>query len=104
MTSGQGEELLASPRIVAHHAVQRRRDGPSARFLHPAERHAEVLGLAHDADAARLERVADPARDLRREALLHLEATGVEVDDAAELRQPDDALAGQIADVGDAVE
>src|SRR6478735_11051145 len=104
MTSGQGKELLASPWIVAHYAVQRRRDGPSAGLLHSAERHAEVLGLDHDADAARLERFADPPRDLRREALLDLQAARVQVDDAAELRQPDDALAGQIADVRDAVE
>ena len=47
------EELLARAGVVAQSAVQRRGDGPRARLLHAAQRHAQVLGLEHDADALR---------------------------------------------------
>ena len=41
----------------------------------------------------RLEVLVEPARDLRREPLLHLEVAREQVDDAGELREPDDPLA-----------
>ena len=102
--SGQGEELLARAGIVAHQAVQRRRDGARARLLDAAQRHAHVLGLDHDADALRLELALEPARDLRGQPLLDLQRAGEELDHAGELRQADDPLAGQVADVRDADE
>ena len=46
----------------------------------------------------------EPVGDLHRHALLDLQAPGEEVHDAGELGQADDPLAGQVADVGHAVE
>jgi hypothetical protein len=63
-----------------------------------------VLGLEHDADPLGRELPVEPVRDLLRQALLHLEGASTVVDDAGELRQPDDPLGGQVADVGDADE
>ena len=63
-----------------------------------------MLGVEHDADALRREVIGPPAGDLGGQALLDLQAAGEQVDDAGELRQPQDALAGQVADVRDAVE
>ena len=46
----------------------------------------------------------EPAGDLRREALLHLQEAGEVLHHAGQLGQPDDAVAGQVADVRDARE
>ena len=63
-----------------------------------------MLGLEHDADAARLQRLLEPVGDLRRHALLHLQIARVHVDDARELREPDDARSRDVPDVRDAGE
>jgi hypothetical protein len=63
-----------------------------------------VLGLQNDADSLRLQLVLEPAGDLGRQPLLDLERAGEVVDDAGELREAEDPLARQIADVGDADE
>ena len=98
------EELLACTRIIAHQAVQRGGHGAGAGLLHAAQRHAEVLGLEDDPHALGPQLVLQARRDLRREALLQLKAAGEEVDHACELREPQDALRGEVGDVGDAVE
>ena len=45
------------------------------------------------------QRLVDGVGDLRRQALLRLQAAGEDVDDAGELRQPDDALRRVVGDV-----
>jgi hypothetical protein len=45
------QELLAGAGVVAQQPEQRRCRRARARLLHAAQRHAEVLGLDHDADA-----------------------------------------------------
>src|SRR4051812_15868387 len=104
VASGQGKELLTGAGIVADEPVQRRGDRAGAGLLHPAQRHAEVLGLEHDADALRLELIAQPSGDLCRQSLLHLQVAREQLDDPRKLRQPDDAVARQVADVRDADE
>src|SRR3954453_3173904 len=96
---GQGKKFGARARVVTDAAVQRRRDCHRAALLDAAQRHAHVLGLDHDADALRRELLVEPAGDLRRQALLDLKPAGEVIDDARELRQPDDAVAGEVADV-----
>src|SRR3712207_776297 len=103
-SSSQGQELLARARIVAAEAVERRRDGPRSGLLDAAQRHAHVLGLEHHADALGLQVAVEPAGDLGGQALLDLEIAREELDDACELRQADDPLAWEVADVGDAHE
>ena len=73
---GQGQELLAGSGVVAHQAVQRGGDGRRAGLLHAAQRHAQVLGLEHDADALGRELALEPVGDLRRQPLLDLQAAG----------------------------
>ena len=75
-----------------------------AELLDAAERHAEMLGLEHDADAARSELVLQPVRDLDGHALLDLQVAGEQLDDPAELAQADDPVGRQVADVRDPVE
>ena len=98
------QELLAGTWILAHEAVQRRRDRPRAGLLDTAQRHAEVLRLEHDADAARRQMRLQPVGDLLRQALLHLQVAREQVDDPGQLRKADDPVAGQVADVRDAGE
>src|SRR5215212_7947777 len=81
-SSGQGQELLARARVVAHEPVQGGRDGARAGLLHAPQRHAHVLGLDDDADALRLEVVVQPPRHLRGQPLLDLQVAGEELDDA----------------------
>ena len=63
-----------------------------------------MLGLEHHPDAERLEGLVDPVGDLAGHPLLHLQVAREQLDDARELRQPDEAVAGQVADVRDAAE
>ena len=51
-----------------------------------------------------LEVLSQPVGDLHRQALLDLEVAGEELDDASELRQPEDPLTRQVADVHHSVE
>ena len=62
-----------------------------------------MFGLDDHADAARSQLLVAPIGDLGGQTLLDLKVTGEEVNHTAELRQSDDPLARQIADVGDAV-
>ena len=50
------------------------------------------------------ELVLEPVGDLLGQPLLHLQAAGEQLDDPGELRQPEDAVAREVADVGDALE
>src|SRR5581483_11270849 len=97
--AGEGEELLTGAGVVAQQAVDG--GGDRARALGPdaAVRHAEVLGLDDDADALRLEILVQPVRDLLGQALLDLQVPAEELDDAGQLGQAEDALAGHVAHV-----
>jgi hypothetical protein len=63
-----------------------------------------VLGLEHDADAARAQAVVEPVGDLLGQALLHLQVACEQLDHARQLGEADDPVARQVADVRDAVE
>ena len=58
-----------------------------------------MLCLDDDDDAEGIECLLDTVLDLRRQTLLHLQATSEDVDDAGELREPRDVAVGDIADV-----
>ena len=63
-----------------------------------------MLGRDDHPDATGLEPFLQPVGHLHRQALLHLQVAGEEVDDPAELREADDLLTRQIGDLGMAVE
>jgi hypothetical protein len=71
---------------------------------HPAQRHAEVLRLDDNTDAARREVALNPVGDLLRQPLLYLRPAREHLDNACQLRQPEDAPARELADVRDADE
>ena len=98
---GEGEELLPRARVVAQQAVQGRGDGAGAGCLDAAQGHAQVLGLEHHPDALGRELGLEPVGDLLGEPLLDLQAAGEQLDHPGQLGQAEDALAGQVADVGD---
>ena len=56
------------------------------------QRHAEVLGLDHDADTLGPQLVAQPVCHLLGEPLLDLEVAGEALDDPGELGEPEDAV------------
>src|SRR5215218_10845097 len=95
---GKGQELLAGTAVVADLSAKRRGDGLGAELLDAAEGHAHVLRLEDDSDSLRLQLTLEPIGDLRREPLLDLEVAAEELDHPAELAEPDDPLARQIAD------
>src|SRR5947209_9320948 len=98
---GEGEELLPGAGIVADQAMQRGRDRAGPHLLHPAQRHARVLGFDDHADALRGQVLLEPSRHLGGETLLQLKIPREQLDHARELGDPDDALTGQVGDVGD---
>src|SRR3712207_1256069 len=69
-SSSQRKKLLAGALVLAQVPMERRRDRARTGLLHAAQRHAHVLGLEHDADAARRQMLVEPAGDLRGHALL----------------------------------
>src|SRR5918995_1638840 len=63
-----------------------------------------MLGLKYDADSLGLELAVEPLGDVRGEPLLDLQVPSEQLDDAAELAEADQRLAGEIADVCHSVE
>src|SRR5690606_10828405 len=93
----QGHGLAAGTRVVPEHAAHGAGDGAGPGGAHAAHRHAHVLRLDHDDRAGRTELVHQRIGDLEGEPLLHLRASGVDVDQAGELAQPrDGAAAGDV--------
>ena len=85
LISGPGSGSSASARVrgsALNDAAHGRGHRPGAGLADPAHRHAQVLGLDDDDDAARLEPAHQRVGDLAGQPLLHLRAAGVEVDDA----------------------
>ena len=74
---GQETDLLVG--IVAECAGEMRRRRHRAGLLHPAQRHAHVLGLDHHRNAARFEDFVDRGRHLRGEVLLRLQAARIPI-------------------------
>src|SRR6478752_7000600 len=97
---------LCSSGRVAQLAADRRGDGAGPGLADATHRHAQVLGLDDDDDALDVEVLDHRVGDLGREALLHLGAPGVDLDEAGELRQPGDppVLARDVAHVRHPVE
>jgi hypothetical protein len=63
-----------------------------------------VLGFDHRADSLGRQVLLRRVGDLLGRALLNLQVSGEQADNAGQLRQPEDALPGQVTDVGDFVE
>ena len=62
--------------------------------------HALVLGVDQDGDALGLSDVLDGVEDLRGHGLLRLQALGVDLDDAGDLGDADDAVERHVGDEG----
>jgi hypothetical protein len=63
-----------------------------------------VLGLDDHADSFGMKVSVEPVRNLFGQPFLHLRATREVFDDPRQLGQPENALPGQVANVGDADE
>ena len=83
----KAHEFLPGGEVIEHTA-EVARGGDGVLFLHATHLHAHVLCLDDDDDAEGIECLLDTVLDLRRQTLLHLQATSEDVDDAGELRQP----------------
>src|SRR6185437_8899637 len=101
--SCQAEEFSTCARVVADEAMQRRSNGCGARLLHPAKRHAYVLGLQHHTDPVRLQLRVKAGCDLGRKALLQLEIACEQLDDTGQLGEAEDTLSREVGDVSDAI-
>jgi len=73
-------------------------------LAHPPHHHAQVLRLEDDGDAFRLEHLHERVSDLLRQVFLRLQAARIDIDDARDLREADDVLAGEVGDVRTAEE
>src|SRR3981081_3678195 len=73
--------------IIAEQAGELARHRLGTRLFDAPQRHAGVLGLEHDRDAARLEHLVDRGDDLRVEMLLGLHATRIDADEAGVVRE-----------------
>ena len=98
------DELGARACVVTQEAVDGGRDGRAPGRADAALRHARVFADEDDTDAARIELFVQAVGDLVGEALLQLQPVRVEVDDAGELREPEDPRRGYVPDVRDASE
>src|SRR5277367_2275301 len=90
--SHQGHETRLFRRIVAEHAGVAAGEGHRAMFGDAADRHAGMLGLDQDGDAAGFENFIDGSRNLRRQMFLGLQAAREDIGESRQLRQADDAL------------
>src|SRR4051812_27559285 len=86
-------------RIVAERADELGRDRRGAELLHAAQRHAHVLGLEQDGDAAWIEDLVDRSRDLRSQALLRLQSPRIEIHKPRQLGEPDHTLDRLVGDM-----
>src|SRR5688572_4015280 len=100
----QVEEFLARLRIVPEHAAQCGRDGLGVLFLYSAHHHAQMVSFDDDADTEWIQNLAQGFGNLLGETLLHLKSLGENVDDARELRQPDNPAVRNVGNVGLAIE
>src|SRR5258708_15524263 len=96
----EAQKLRARAGIRAKGAQHFARDHRDAAFVNAARRHALMHCVDHDPDAARLENIVDARGNLRGELLLHLKPARVTVDDSRELADADDAIGGQVTDMG----
>lgn len=94
-----GQEFLTGGQIFAECAEHPARHHRDPVLAYAAGGHAAVRRLHDDADPARLEDLIDGVGDLCRQPLLHLEPARERVHDAGELRDADDPVTGQIADM-----
>ena len=95
---GEPQELVAGHRALAKLAAQCGGDRLGVLLLDAAHHHAQVDRLHHDADAAGSEHLVDRPGYLLGEPLLHLETAREDLDEARQLREPDDP---PVRDVGD---
>ena len=97
-----GQELLPECRVGEGAAPERRH---RRRVLFdPAHSGAKVGRLEVDGDAGRRDQLDQRVRNLLADALLDREALAEETDKPRQLRDADDLVAGDVADVRDAVE
>src|SRR5436190_11409335 len=99
-TEDEAHRLTPGGDAVAELPAYGGRDRPGPLLAHAADRHAQVLGLDDDDDAARLQPVLECIRHLARQSFLHLWPAREQVDQPRELRQAGD-LAGLVRDVAD---
>ena len=94
---------LAPQLGVLERAAPERRDRARV-LLDAAHLRAEVRRLEVDGDAARRDELDERVGDLLAEPLLHGEAPREQAHEPRQLRDADDPVAGDVADVRDAVE
>jgi hypothetical protein len=95
----QGEELGAGFLFLAETAEHRGSDGGRVLFFDATHHHAEVAGFDDDSDALGLDHFLDRLGDLGGEALLNLQATRKEFDEARDFAEADDTSVGDVGDV-----
>src|SRR4029453_14307154 len=102
-TPQQVEELLAL-RALVEDAADRRGDGQRAGLLDAPHLDAKVARFDDHHRSLRAKGLLQIAHHLLGEPLLELRALGVELEDARELRQPENAAGRNVGDMGMAVE
>ena len=100
----QGQKLVPGLLTLAEAAQHGAGHCPGVLLFHAAHHHAEVAGLADNADAFGVQNSLNRLGDLLRQPLLHLQPAGKHVDDPGNLTQADYLVLGQVGHVHLAVE
>src|SRR5690349_8603053 len=100
----RGEELAAQVGVLVVEPAPERRHRARALFLNAAHLGAQMCGLEANGDAARAHELHERVGDLLAEALLHREPAGIETDEPRQLRDAEDLVGRDVADVRRAVE
>src|SRR5690606_14774588 len=87
-----GEKLAPGRFIVAELAEHAAGHGLHVRLVDATRRHAFMDRFEHDGHAARLQHLGERVRDLRGHLLLNLQPLAVNLDDAGQLADADDAV------------
>src|SRR5699024_9423628 len=85
-----GPSTVTGPENTSYRRGDRLRTG----LAYPTHGHAQVFGLHHDDDSARIQIVHERVGDLSRETFLHLRTARVHVDETGKLAQPGDPPVG----------
>src|SRR5215475_7794111 len=102
--SHHGQETRLLRRIVAEHAGETAGERRCTMLGDATHRHAGMLGLDHNRNAAGFQDLIDRGRDLCGQMLLGLQPPREDVGQPRELRQAHHALHRRIGDMGLAVE
>ena len=94
-SANERQKLVPSLELALECAKHGAGNSERGLLFNAAHHHAEVLGLEDDTDTQGVNCALNGFGDLASETLLHLEATGEDIDEACHLAEADDFALGR---------